>query len=121
MGSQTQYRDSYAQTNPYSPEYTLPEGKKPSDAPSTLPELLALATLSFEYGLPAGLPELEMIERARQKRQWEATLPLVVPGDTAAWEKRLAMMEEREVLEWEYREQEIQRYSIMFHSINIVG
>ena len=64
---QTDYRESEAQTDPYSPEYVV--------RPGSQPELLTLATLAYERGLPAGLAEVEMIERARAKRAWEATLP----------------------------------------------
>ncbi|KAJ3192923.1 Cilia- and flagella-associated protein 91, partial [Irineochytrium annulatum] len=97
---QTIFRESEAQTDPYSPEYVL----RPGTAP---PELLALATLTYGYGLPAGMSELEMIERARAKRAWEATLPKVVDQDS--FERRLKMMEEMELKEWEEREHEIRR------------
>ena len=59
---QTDYRDSETQTEPYSPEYVI--------QPGTEPELLTLATLSYSNGLPAGLAEVELIERARIKRRW---------------------------------------------------
>ncbi|KAJ3379529.1 hypothetical protein HDU84_006597, partial [Entophlyctis sp. JEL0112] len=97
---QTVFRESEAQTDPYSPEYTLQPGQAP-------PELLALATLSYGMGLPAGMVELEMIERARVKRAWEAMLPQVVDKET--FERRLAMMEEMELKEWQEREDEIRR------------
>ncbi|KAJ3413697.1 Cilia- and flagella-associated protein 91 [Chytridiales sp. JEL 0842] len=97
---QTIYRESEAQTDPYSPEYVLPAGQQP-------PELLALATLTWGAGLPAGMAELEMIERARAKRAWEAMLPHVVDQET--FEKRLKMMEEMELREWQDREEEIRR------------
>ena len=60
-------------------------------------------------GLPAGVVELDMIERARAKREWELTLPVVT--DRASFEKRLKMMEEMEMREWQDRETEIKRYS----------
>ena len=47
------------------------------------------------HGLPAGLAEVEMIERARAKRAWEATLPPV--DDVEHMDERLRMMEEREM------------------------
>ncbi|KAJ3279411.1 Cilia- and flagella-associated protein 91, partial [Borealophlyctis nickersoniae] len=101
IGVQTMYRESEAQTDPYSPEYTLhPSSPSP-------PELLALATLTYGVGLPVGMAELEMIERARAKRAWEASLPLVV--DQESFEVRLRMMEEMELKEWEEREEEIRR------------
>ena len=59
-----------------------------------------------EQGLPAGLAEVEMIERAREKRAWEATLPPL--SDTSQLEKRRRMMEEQERKEWAFREQEIE-------------
>ena len=64
---QTKYRDSEAQTDPYTPDYTVRPGEEP--------EILTLASLSYGKGLPAGLAEVEMIERARQKRDFEAALP----------------------------------------------
>ncbi|KAK5665964.1 hypothetical protein QVD99_007584 [Batrachochytrium dendrobatidis] len=100
VGTQTLYRESEAQTDPYSPEYLL----RPNLPP---PELLALATLTYGAGLPAGVAELEMIERARVKRAWESTLPLVVDQET--FERRLKMMEEMELKEWQERELEIKR------------
>ncbi|KAL2913580.1 hypothetical protein HK105_206882 [Polyrhizophydium stewartii] len=100
VGTQTLFRESEAQTDPYSPEYIL----RPNLPP---PELLALATLTYGAGLPAGMAELEMIERARIKRAWEATLPEVV--DEESFERRLKMMEEMELKEWQERELEIKR------------
>ena len=58
-------------------------------------------------GLPAGLAEVEMIERARAKRAWEATLPPLT--DTSQLEKRKRMMDEMETKEWGLREQEIEK------------
>ena len=58
-------------------------------------------------GLPAGLAEVEMIERARAKRAWEATLPPL--NDTSQLERRKKMMEDMEHQEWALREREIER------------
>ena len=41
---------------------------------------------SVGHGLPAGLAEVEIIERARAKRAWEATLPPL--SDMSQIEKR---------------------------------
>ena len=71
------------------------------------PEVLALVTLTYGQGLPVGPAELEMIERARAKRIWEASLPPVT--DAESYQKRLKMMEDMELKEWAYREQEIKR------------
>lgn len=58
-------------------------------------------------GLPAGLAEVEMIERARVKRAWEASLPPL--DDFEHMDKRRRMMEEQERKEWAFREQEIEK------------
>jgi len=100
IGVQTLYRESEAQTDPYSPEYIIKPGSSP-------PEILALATLTYGAGLPVGPAEIEMIERARLKRAWEATLPKVV--DKKSYQKRLKMMEAMELQEWKEREEEIER------------
>ncbi|KAK7939263.1 hypothetical protein WMY93_002589 [Mugilogobius chulae] len=97
---QTDYRESETQTDPYSPEYIPQPGTMPS-------ELLTLASLSWGNGLPAGLAEVEMIERARAKRAWEATLPPL--DDLSQLDKRRRMMEEMEAKEWAFREGEIQK------------
>jgi len=60
-------------------------------------------------GLPAGLAEVEMIERARAKRAWEAGLPDL--HDTQRMDKRRKMMEQQELMEWATREQEIEKYA----------
>uniref|UniRef100_A0A8C2ZKS6 Cilia- and flagella-associated protein 91 n=1 Tax=Cyclopterus lumpus TaxID=8103 RepID=A0A8C2ZKS6_CYCLU len=100
VGVQTDYRESETQTEPYSPEYVVQPGTTPS-------ELLQLAALTWGRGLPAGLAEVEMIERARAKRAWEATLPPL--ADLSQLEKRRRMMEVMEVKEWAFRDGEIQK------------
>ncbi|KAH8073877.1 hypothetical protein JL721_2424 [Aureococcus anophagefferens] len=61
---QTKYRESEAQTDPYSPEYVIPPGESP--------QILMLKGLSHERGLPAGEQE-EMREfRLRQREMDEA-------------------------------------------------
>ncbi|TRY86695.1 hypothetical protein DNTS_028778, partial [Danionella cerebrum] len=87
VGVQTDYRDSEAQTDPYSPHHTLAPGM-------ASPELLTLASLRWGHGLPAGLTEVEMIWRARKKRAFEATMPPL--NDLSQLEKRRRMMEEME-------------------------
>ena len=59
------------------------------------------------HGLPAGVREVEMIQRARAKRLWEATLPPM--SDPTQLDKRRRMMEEQERKEWSFREQEIEK------------
>ncbi|XP_049680191.1 cilia- and flagella-associated protein 91 [Accipiter gentilis] len=99
LGTQTDYRDGEAQTDPCSPEYVVPSG--------SVPELLTLATLTWGRGLPAGLAEVEMIERAREKRAWEATLPTM--DNASQIMKRRKMMDDMERKEWAFREQEIEK------------
>ncbi|KGL75152.1 Protein MAATS1, partial [Tinamus guttatus] len=99
VGTQTDYRDGEAQTDPYSPEYVV--------LSASIPELLTLATLTWGRGLPAGLAEVEMIERARAKRAWEATLPALDSASQIA--KRRKMMDDMEKKEWAFREQEIEK------------
>ncbi|XP_004577933.2 cilia- and flagella-associated protein 91 [Ochotona princeps] len=99
VSTQTDYRDADVQTDPYSPEYVVCQ--------DTIPELLTLATLCWGRGLPAGQAEVEMIERAREKRAWEATLPAL--SDTSQFEKRRKMMNAMERKEWAFREQEIEK------------
>ncbi|XP_057401946.1 cilia- and flagella-associated protein 91 isoform X2 [Balaenoptera acutorostrata] len=99
VGTQTDYRDAEVQTDPYSPEYIVCQ--------DSIPELLTLATLTWGRGLPAGQAEVEMIERAREKRAWEATLPPL--SDTSQFEKRRRMMNAMERKEWAFREQEIEK------------
>lgn len=59
------------------------------------------------HGLPAGLDEVEMIERARKKRAWEASLPPL--KDFTQLDKRKRMMDEMERKEWAFREKEIEK------------
>mmetsp|Transcript_7500 Transcript_7500/g.16538 ORF Transcript_7500/g.16538 Transcript_7500/m.16538 type:complete len:658 (-) Transcript_7500:157-2130(-) len=96
-GLQSIYREADAQTDPYTPDYIVPAG--------TNPELLTLASLKFGAGLPAGLAEVQMIERARAKREFEASLPPIT--DEASFELRRKMMGEQEMREWNVREEEI--------------
>ncbi|XP_029434762.1 cilia- and flagella-associated protein 91 isoform X2 [Rhinatrema bivittatum] len=98
VGTQTDYRDGEVQTDPYSPYYVL--------QPGSIPELLTLASLTWGRGLPAGLAEVEMIERAREKRVWEASLPSF--RDQAQRGKRKKMMDDQERKEWAFREHEIE-------------
>jgi hypothetical protein len=100
IGIQTIYRESSAQTEPYSPDYTIAANLAP-------PEILVLSTLSFNAGLPIGPEGIEMIERARVKRTWEAGLP--DGGDSASLSLRFKLMEEMELKEWAMRDEEIRK------------
>lgn len=95
---QTVYRESEAQTVPYSPEYVLEDGADP--------EVLMLQGLTHANGLPAGLKELEMIEHARIKRDLENNmLPFT---DEACFVVRKTMMETQELREFQLREAEVE-------------
>mmetsp|Transcript_42490 Transcript_42490/g.85191 ORF Transcript_42490/g.85191 Transcript_42490/m.85191 type:complete len:647 (-) Transcript_42490:348-2288(-) len=94
---QSMYRETEAQTNPYTPEYVVPAG--------TNPEVLTLQSLTFGNGLPAGLNEVKMIERARAKREFEASLPPMT--DEVSLALRRKMMGEQELRDWNVREEQI--------------
>ncbi|XP_003961810.2 cilia- and flagella-associated protein 91-like [Takifugu rubripes] len=110
VGVQTDYRESEAQTDPYSPEYVLQPGATPS-------ELLQLAALTWGSGLPVGLREIEMIQRARAKQAWKATLPPL--DDLSQLDKRRKMMEEMEAQDWAFREAEIQKLHEERHAVSV--
>ncbi|ESN94403.1 hypothetical protein HELRODRAFT_149301, partial [Helobdella robusta] len=97
--TQTDLREGVTQTEPYTPEYYVPKG--------TTSELLSIAMLSYGCGLPAGLAEVEMIERMRTKRIWE--LEQMQLSEKCQVEKRMKKMEEQHALEWSVRDAEIQR------------
>jgi len=71
------------------------------------PDLILQICFISGHGLPAGLAEVEMIERARAKRAWESTLPPL--NDVTQLDKRQRMMDEMERREWSIREQEIEK------------
>ncbi|XP_023140479.2 cilia- and flagella-associated protein 91 [Amphiprion ocellaris] len=100
VGVQTDYRENETQTDPYSPEYVVQPG-------TTASKLLQLAPLSWGRGLPAGLAEVEMIERTRAKQAWEARLPPL--SDLSQLDKRRRMVVEMKAKEWAFREGEIQK------------
>lgn len=100
VATQSDYRESEAQTDPYTPDYTV--------RPGSAPEILTLVSLAWGSGLPAGLAEVEMIERARQKRAFEASLPPIDANDPSSFERRRNLMAEQELKEWEEREKEIE-------------
>ena len=72
VGTQSDYRESEAQTLPYTPQYTVKQGENP--------EILTLGEFKFAQGLPAGLAEVEQIEKAREKRVFEQSLPPLHDG-----------------------------------------
>lgn len=64
--------------------------------------MLALAHLTWEHGLPAGVHEVHVINRMRMKRAWETILP---PMDTPINIKmRNSIITALEIDEWAFRE-----------------
>lgn len=100
VGIQSMYRESEAQTTPYSPDYKLSEND---------PEPEVLTISHFQYGeqLPASLEDVNTIHRLREKRAMEAALP--EPTDEHSLRKRRQMLEEQEMKEWALREEEMLR------------
>ncbi|XP_028046230.1 cilia- and flagella-associated protein 91 isoform X2 [Monomorium pharaonis] len=96
--TQTDYRESEAQTEPWEPPCKFVSGHNP--------EMLTLAHLTWEHGLPAGIHEVHIINRMRIKRAWEAILP---PMDTPENIKiRNSIIMALDIEEWAFRESEIQ-------------
>ncbi|XP_029672412.1 cilia- and flagella-associated protein 91-like isoform X2 [Formica exsecta] len=96
--TQTDYRDSEAQTEPWEPPYKI--------VPDHNPEILTLAHLTWEHGLPAGVHEIHIINRMQMRRAWATILP---PMDTPANMKmRNSIITMLEIDEWTFRESEIQ-------------
>eukprot|EP00913_Durusdinium_trenchii_P030978 g29015.t1 len=96
VATQSVYRESEAQTDPYSPDYQIP---------SQVPEVLQLTHLTYGAGLPASEAELRIIERTRQKRLFKQMLP--PPCDEFGMEVRIQLMEAQEFREWADRDRTI--------------
>lgn len=96
---QTMYRESEAQTVPYTPDYVVEDGEDP--------EVLMLKDLSFDKGLPLKKKDLEMIFYAKMKRELESHLPPFT--DEAGTNMRKRLMEQQEMREFNLREGEIDR------------
>mmetsp|Transcript_51622 Transcript_51622/g.102568 ORF Transcript_51622/g.102568 Transcript_51622/m.102568 type:complete len:703 (-) Transcript_51622:87-2195(-) len=97
VGTQSVYRESDTQTDPYTPEHYV--------VPSQNPEVLTLTHMTYGMGLPATEAELKMIERMRQKRIFQQMLP--PPTDEFNLEIRMQLMEAQEFREWADREAHI--------------
>lgn len=100
IGMQSAYRDSEAQTDPWTPDYV-------TDPEQEDPEILSIAHLKFGQGLPATLDEVQLIQKLREKRAFEQSLPEIT--DQASFELRKKMLEERELQEWAQREEEMNK------------
>ncbi len=97
---QTVYRESQTQTDPFTSDYATTPGQPD-------PEVLSIAHLTYGNGLPAGLEEIQLIQRLREKRAFEASLSPAT--DEASLAVRKAKLEEREHQEWAARETEMQQ------------
>ena len=100
MGCQTMYRENDCQTDPYTRGYFVEEGQHP--------EVLTIDTLVYGEGLPAGLAEVEMIDRIRRRNKVQANLPQ--GNDPASMGKRLYALESLERTEWGEREDHIKKF-----------
>merc|ERR1711959_290030 len=98
-GTQSDLRESEAQTEPFTPDYVVKEGETP--------EVLTLTAFKHGNGLPMGLREVELVERARLKRSVEASFPPVT--DDRSFGLRAKMMEALEQKQWVDREQDLKR------------
>src|SRR3989338_2775412 len=101
--TQSDYREMDTQTDPFTPEYVLRE-----DDPN--PMVLALADMHFETGENGGrigLDEIKFIDKTRRRRQVEENLPSGTEKEQ--FDKRVQMLKELEMKEWEEREEEIQK------------
>eukprot|EP00331_Platyophrya_macrostoma_P030688 CAMPEP_0176453828 /NCGR_PEP_ID=MMETSP0127-20121128/29490_1 /TAXON_ID=938130 /ORGANISM="Platyophrya macrostoma, Strain WH" /LENGTH=552 /DNA_ID=CAMNT_0017842801 /DNA_START=223 /DNA_END=1881 /DNA_ORIENTATION=+ len=93
------YRESEAQTDPYTPNYQVPEGENP--------EILTIAHLRWGEGLPATFDELETIEVNRERIAFEWALPPT--SDEASFQLRKNLMKDQEEREWGKRDNEIKK------------
>lgn len=93
------YRESEAQTDPYAPDYVV--------RPGSQPELLLLEPLTHGAGLPVNQRTMELIEKIKNKREWLKALPPMDSEENIR--KRHVMMEEREMMEWGEREDELNK------------
>lgn len=97
VATQSVYRESEVQTDPYSPEYQI--------GANQVPEIITLTHLAWGTGLPATEAELQIIERTRQKRFFQQMLP--PSSDDFSLEVRMQLMEVQEFREWADRETQI--------------
>nr|XP_019550497.2 cilia- and flagella-associated protein 91-like [Aedes albopictus] len=102
--SQTMYRESSAQTQPWMPTAVL----KDSDLGTA--EIVYVAEMLQHTRYP-GINEVEIIERARKKRNWEYSIGSCDSADEWAQQKLVLQIFEWE--EWVARERQIDRYQML--------
>jgi hypothetical protein len=123
--NQTIFRESSVQTSPWEPSFVV--------TGDTEPELLKLDFLKWGKtyfnsiinhlliiklvgsGLPPGVHEVQLLERARMKRAWEERCEV---RDAADLEKRRNIIAAMERDEWAFREQVMVKYVINFLLLN---
>jgi len=81
---QTIFRDSTAQTDPYTPKYKID--------PQKIPEVLSLAPFKFGDQLPASMTEMQYIENTRETLAFSHALPPT--SDEASFALRRRLMED---------------------------
>ncbi|CAG9855816.1 unnamed protein product [Phyllotreta striolata] len=96
---ETAFRESMAQTDPWEPPYKV-VGKGE-------PEVLKLDFLKWGSGLPAGMHEIKLIERARMKKAWEKHIDQDTGDKVQSSRQFKEYMHALEMDEWAFREQEI--------------
>ncbi|XP_015123444.1 cilia- and flagella-associated protein 91-like [Diachasma alloeum] len=97
-GTQTDYRESEAQTDPWEPPLRIPPGVNP--------EILTLTDLRWNDGLPVGKYEVEKIKRMRRKRAWQTLLSPVDCTNKKTQEFIICLIDQEE---WAFRDKELQR------------
>lgn len=103
---QTLFRESSVQTSPWQPSFKVTS--------NTAPELLKLDFLKWGGGLPPGVHEVALIERARIKRNWEEKCQVENKKDL---EKRRTVIAAMERDEWAFREQVKNNKKIIFQPL----
>ncbi|KAH7827381.1 putative AMY-1-associating protein expressed in testis 1 [Monocercomonoides exilis] len=98
MAIQTDYRDSEAQTDPYTPPSIIPPGQPD-------PDIVALISFTYGHGLPAGAFEVAQIEKAQERREKEARLP--TGSDPRAFKARVKHFAQCDLDDWMEREEEV--------------
>lgn len=102
VGCQTMYRETSAQTKPWMPNAIIVT-KRPDT-----PEIVHVADLLHDDvdGTEPGLGCVEIVERARKRRQWEKSLPPILTYED--WHRRHVILEAFEWEEWVAREHELE-------------
>ncbi|XP_035913107.1 cilia- and flagella-associated protein 91-like [Anopheles stephensi] len=104
VASQTMFRESSAQTQPWMPTAVLKENAMPAA------EIVYVAEMLQHTRFP-GVNEVEIVERARRKRTWEYALGSCDSLDE--WRQQKLVLQIFEWEEWVARERQIDRYQML--------